>query len=176
MRLIPTEVNGSVLTEAQLFPDERGSFTTIYDRVALEGVGITFDAVEDHLAHNARSGTLRGLHFQQEPSAQAKLVRCLRGRIYDVTLDLRRNSPTYLRWAAAELREGDGRSLFVPVGCAHGYLTLEDHTDVLYYVDAPYDPGRGRGVRWNDPAFGIDWPARPVVMTARDAGYPDYQP
>ena len=141
MRIIQTDVHGSVIIESPLYPDERGSFTTTYDRQALEALGLKFAVVEDHLAHNARAGTLRGLHFQQEPSAQAKLVRCVRGRIYDITLDLRHNSPTYLRWAPAELREGDGRALFVPVGCAHGYLTLEDRADVLLLRGRPLRPG-----------------------------------
>ncbi len=176
MRVIQTGLQGSVIVQSPLYADERGSFTTTYDLHAFRSLGIAFGVAEDHLVHNAQANTLRGLHFQQVPSAQAKLIRCVRGRIYDVTLDLRRDSPTYMRWAATKLHEGDGRSLYIPVGCAHGYLTLEDDTDVLYYVDAPYDPGRGRGVRWNDPVFAIEWPARPVVITERDATYPDYLP
>lgn len=175
MRSTPTSVDGVVLIEPRVFTDARGSFTTPYGKRAVAALGIAFDVAETHIARNTRTHTLRGMHFQAGVNAQAKLVRCIRGAIYDVALDLRPESPTYLRWMAVELRNGDGRTLYIPTGCAHGYLTLEDDADVLYHVDAPYDPDNAGGVRWNDPAFGIDWPAAPRVIAGRDATYPDYR-
>jgi dTDP-4-dehydrorhamnose 3,5-epimerase len=174
MRAVPTEVAGVMIVESQIFPDDRGSFTTVFDAREFAALGLDMNVVETHLARNSRAGTLRGLHFQQTPSGQAKLVRCVRGQLFDVALDLRPESATYLMWTATVLAEGDGRGLYIPVGCAHGYLTLRDHTDVQYHVNAPYDPGRARGVRWDDPAFGIEWPSRPQVLADRDANYPDY--
>jgi dTDP-4-dehydrorhamnose 3,5-epimerase len=176
MRVLPTAVNGVVLTESEVFPDSRGSFTTAYDLRELTDLGVDLVVAESHLVRSPRSGTLRGLHFQQTPSAQAKLVRCVRGRAFDVALDLRSHSPSFLCWCSTLLTEGDGRSIYIPAGCAHGYMTLDDQTDILYHVNAPYDPGRARGVRWNDPAFGIEWPSSPTLMAERDANYPDYVP
>jgi dTDP-4-dehydrorhamnose 3,5-epimerase len=172
----PTSVSGVIVIESKVFPDDRGTFMTAYGARELQKLGLELAPAEVHLVHNQRAHTLRGLHFQTGPSAQVKIVRCIRGAVYDVALDLRQNSPTYLQWTGVELRPGDGRALYIPVGCAHGYLTIEDDTNILYLVGTAYDPARAGGVRWNDPAFGIAWPAEPQIIADRDASYPDYEP
>jgi dTDP-4-dehydrorhamnose 3,5-epimerase len=118
---------------------------------------------------------LRGLHYQAAPYSENKLVRCIAGAIYDVALDLRPDSPTYRRWAAVELTAVNRRSFYIPRGLAHGFLTLSDDAEVLYLISEPYRPEAGRGVRWDDPAFGIDWPMDVRVISARDRSYPDQE-
>jgi dTDP-4-dehydrorhamnose 3,5-epimerase len=128
---------------------------------------------------NAREGTLRGMHYQVAPHGESKLVRCTRGAIYDVAVDLRPDSSTYLGWFGLELSADNGCALFVPEGCAHGFQTLADTSEVLYQISTPFVPDAARGVRWDDPAFGIEWPAAPPggrTMASRDAGYPDFAP
>jgi len=176
IRATPTDIDGVVVVESTIFTDERGSFMTAFGAREMRAIGIDPTVAECHLVHNALARTLRGMHFQTGPSVQPKLVRCLSGAIYDVALDLRPESPTARRWVGVDLRAGDGRAIFVPAGCAHGYFTLADDTDILYLVGAAYDPARAGGVRWNDPAFGITWPAEPRVIAPRDATYPDYRP
>ena len=124
----------------------------------------------------AKRGTVRGLHYQAAPHAEAKLVRCTRGRIYDVIVDLRPDSPTFKRWTAVELGADDRRMLYVPEGCAHGFQTLADATEVFYQISAAYDPASQRGVRWDDPAFAIVWPDAPArIVSARDRAFPDFE-
>ena len=126
------------------------------------------------LSFNPRAGTLRGLHFQEAPHREAKLVRCTRGRVFDVAVDLRPDSPTYRGWAGAELDPENGDAFYVPEGCAHGLLTLADDTEVVYHIAGGYAPAAQRGVRWDDPAFGIAWPMPPAVINDRDATFPDF--
>ncbi len=154
--------------------DERGFFarTSCRDEFAAQGIDVQFP--QSNLSHNDRRGTLRGLHYNVAPSTESKLVRCLTGAIHDVIVDLRVGSPTWLRWYAVELSRANGRALFIPVGCAHGFLTLEDDTDVLYEMGDVYRPDTARGVRWDDPAFGIEWPFEPSVISERDAAYTDF--
>ena len=128
------------------------------------------------ISRNRAKGTLRGMHWQAAPDAEVKLVRCSRGSIWDVIIDLRPGSPTFLRHHGVELTEANQRALYVPKGFAHGFVTLEEDTDVIYQMSAYYVAGAGRGVRWNDPAFGISWPVADPIMNARDAGYPDFTP
>jgi dTDP-4-dehydrorhamnose 3,5-epimerase len=133
--------------------------------------------VQSSVSFNSRPGTLRGMHFQEAPHAEDKLVRCTRGAIYDVIVDLRPASPAYCRWFGIELTPDNGRELLIPKGCAHGFQTLLGDTEVHYQMSYPYVPGAGRGVRWDDPAFGIEWPsAGSRVMSERDASYPDFRP
>jgi dTDP-4-dehydrorhamnose 3,5-epimerase len=133
--------------------------------------------VQSSVSFNARAGTLRGMHYQEAPHAEDKLVRCTRGAIYDVIVDLRPGSPAYCRWFGIELTPDDGRELLIPKGCAHGFQTLADATEVHYQMSYPFVQGAGRGVRWDDPAFGIEWPpAERRVISERDASYPDFQP
>lgn len=176
MTFADTAVPGVVIVETDVRRDERGGFATTFSRRVFLDHGIRFDPVETNSSTNTRKATLRGLHYQAAPHAQPKLVRCTKGRVFDVAVDLRPESPTYCRWTSVELSADSYRALYVPGGCAHGFLTLEDDSEVLYLMGTPYEPAAGRGVRWNDPAFEIAWPSRPAVMARRDADYPDFHP
>jgi dTDP-4-dehydrorhamnose 3,5-epimerase len=169
-----TELPGVYVVELEARRDERGYFARVWDPDELVAAGMEPRLAQISLAANVRRGTLRGLHFQAEPHAEAKLVACVRGALYDVVVDLRTDSPTYTRWLGIELRAGGGRLLFVPEGFAHGYLSLEDETDALYLISTPYVAEAARGVRWDDPAFGIEWPFEPVVIAERDRSWPDF--
>jgi dTDP-4-dehydrorhamnose 3,5-epimerase len=168
------EIDGVVRIIPRLFADERGAFSESYSaRDFSEAVGgVTF--VQDNIARSARRGTVRGLHMQVAPMAQAKLIRVLRGSIYDVAVDVRPGSPTYGRHVALELRANDGGQVFVPHGFLHGYCTLEHDTEVFYKVDAYYSPAHERSVHWADPDLAIDWPLRAdeAVLSDKDARAP----
>ena len=174
-----TAVAGAFVVEPQWIEDERGSFARTFaaDEFARRGIETRVDQCS--ISVNQRAGTLRGLHYQASPHGEAKLVRCTRGRIYDVAVDLRSDSPTHLRWFGLELSADNGRALFIPEGCAHGFQTLVDTAVVLYQISTPYVPASAHGVRWDDPAFAIDWPPPPPsgrTMSSRDAEYPDLNP
>ena len=132
--------------------------------------------VQSNLSRSIRRGTLRGLHYQCEPAPEPKLVRCTAGRVFDVAVDLRPASPSFCRWTSIELDAEAYNGFYIPAGCAHGFLTLSDHSEVTYLMGAAYAPELARGVRWNDPAFAIDWPFEPVIMSDKDAAYPDFDP
>ncbi len=151
-------VAGPLLLSVRRFTDTRGVFAETYSRRSAATFGFGEEFVQDNWSCSERVGTVRGLHFQRRPHAQAKLVRAVRGRIFDVAVDLRRASPTFGRHVAVELAAGDGRMLYVPVGFAHGFCTLEPMTEVAYKVSADYAPDADAGIAWNDPALGIDWP------------------
>ena len=179
MILRPTPIAGAFVAEVEPLRDERGLFARTFDRELFAEHGLAPDVVQASVSYNARAGTLRGMHYQAQPHGEEKLVRCTRGALYDVALDLRADSPTYLRWFGLSLSAESGAALFIPEGCAHGFQTLEDSTEILYQISSPYVADAARGVRWDDPAFGIDWPAAPVAgrtMSLRDAGYPDFAP
>ncbi len=152
--------------------DERGFFARTYSAAEFAAHGLPNSMAECSASFNPRKGTLRGLHFQAAPHIEDKLVRCTAGAIFDVIVDLRRGSPTLRRWFGSELTADNRRSLFVPKGFAHGFITLRDDTEVFYMISVPYVPGFDRGVRWDDPSLGIHWPIEPEVMSARDASYP----
>lgn len=175
MRFTETEIPGVVLVEGEPRRDERGSFQRLHCPSEFAEAGHPFTPAQTSLSQNTRAGTLRGMHYQPAPHGETKLVRCVRGRMFDVALDLRPGSPSHRRWTAAELSAENGRALLIPEGVAHGFLTLEPETDVLYQISPMFEPGHEAGVRWDDPAFGIAWPAPPEVISARDAHYPDYQ-
>lgn len=145
--------------------DDRGFFTELYNRKTYKDFGVEVEFVQDNYSLSRKSGTLRGLHFQAPPQAQAKLVRCGRGAIYDVVVDIRRGSPTYGEWEGYELSANNGCQLFVPVGFAHGFLTLEDNSEIIYKCSSYYDPKSEGAVLWNDPDIGIQWPSneRPIL-------------
>ena len=174
MRFTATENDGVVIVDLDVIADERGSFSRLHCPDEFTAVGHPFAPVQTSLSRNASARTLRGMHYEAEPHSEAKLVRATRGAIFDVAVDLRTDSPTYLRWTGAELSAANGRALLIGKGMAHGFITLEDDTDVLYQIDRMFEPGHGRGVRWNDPAFGIAWPGAPLVISERDATYPDH--
>ena len=169
-----TELPGAFVVEGERAEDERGWFARIYDDAELEQTGIATRFAQGSIAFNKERGTLRGLHYQADPHAEAKLIRCIRGAVHDVIVDLRPASPTFKRWVAVELTAASGRMLYVPEGFAHGYLTLEDESETLYLISAPYAPEAARGARWDDPAFGIEWPHEPRVMSEKDKGWPDF--
>ncbi|HVK42628.1 MAG TPA: dTDP-4-dehydrorhamnose 3,5-epimerase [Phenylobacterium sp.] len=174
MRFTATQIEGVVIVDLDVIADERGSFSRLHCPEEFAAAGHPFTPLQTSLSRNAKAGTLRGMHYEGEPHAEAKLVRATRGAIFDVAVDLRTDSPTYLRWIGTELSAANGRALLIAKGMAHGFITLEDDTDVLYQIDRMFEPGHGRGVRWNDPAFAIEWPGPPRVISERDASYPDY--
>jgi dTDP-4-dehydrorhamnose 3,5-epimerase len=163
---------GAYTIELIRLQDERGFFARTYCAAEFAARGLPAEMPQCSVSFNQRKGTLRGLHFQAPPHAEDKLVRCTAGAIFDVIVDLRAASPTWGRWFGTELTADNRRSLFIPKGFAHGFITLCEDTEVLYMISVPYVPGFDRGVRWNDPALAIDWPIEPVHIAARDAAYP----
>lgn len=174
MQFQPLAVTGAFLVRPSLMQDERGGFARTYCAETFAAQGLEPLGVQCNLSQNWKRGTLRGMHSQQYPVPDPKLVRCTRGAILDVVVDIRPQSPTHKQWAAVELTATGGDALYVPPGCAHGFLTLTDDADVFYMMGAVYRGDLQGGVRWNDPAFGIDWPFTPSVMADRDRDYPDY--
>jgi dTDP-4-dehydrorhamnose 3,5-epimerase len=172
MEIRTASLPGIVLVRPRRFEDERGSFCETYREDVWAQAGIAPRFVQDNTAWSRRAGTVRGLHFQAPPHAQAKLVRVVRGRIFDVVVDLRQDSPTYRRWESFELDAAGRWQLFVPRGFAHGYMTLEDDTEVAYKVDDFYAPDFEMGIRWDDPALGIRWPQLPAIVSLKDTLLP----
>jgi len=174
MNIRPTALAGVMVVTPVVHADERGLFARTYDAAAFAAAGLPTHWPQCNTSSNSRKGTLRGLHYQAEPRPDPKLVRCTRGRIFDVVVDLRKNSASFRRWTGVELSEHNRDALAIPAGCAHGFLTLEDDCEVFYMMGEVYVPELARGVRWNDPAFAIRWPAEPTVIAERDATWPDF--
>jgi dTDP-4-dehydrorhamnose 3,5-epimerase len=175
MIFTPASVDGAYVIDVEPREDERGFFARVWCEREFAEHGLTTRLVQWNLAFSHRRGTLRGLHFQSPPHAEAKLVRCTRGAIYDVIVDLRPASPTFTQWLGVELTADNRRMLYVPEGCAHGYQTLVDNTETLYPVTEFYTPEAEAGVRWDDPAFGIEWPdAKGALLSEKDRSWPDY--
>jgi dTDP-4-dehydrorhamnose 3,5-epimerase len=173
MRFVDTGLTGAFLVEVEPSTDERGLFARTYCAREFSARGIDYRFVQCSTSFNRRRDTLRGMHYQADPAAEEKLVRCTRGAAYDVIVDLRPGSPTRLRWFAAELTADDRRALYVPKGFAHGFKTLADDTEIYYEISAYYDATAARGVRWDDPLLGIRWPGGPPILSERDRSYPD---
>jgi len=170
-----TRLKGAFIIELEQLKDERGFFARAWCQKEFEAHGLTPRLVQCNISFNKRRGTLRGMHYQAAPYEEAKLVRCTRGAVYDVIIDLRPDSPTYKQWIGVELTADNRRMLYVPEGFAHGYQTLTDNAEVFYQVSQFYSPESERGVRWNDPAFGIEWPEADVrIISAKDQSWPDY--
>lgn len=170
-----TKLKGVFLIEPERFEDERGFFAHSWSRREFEAHGLDPHLVECNISFNHKRGTLRGMHFQTAPRAQPKLVRCTMGAIYDVAIDLRPESPTFKQWVAAEMTAANRLMFYVPEGFAHGFQTLTDETEVFYQVSETFAPEHASGVRWDDPAFGVEWPhAERRIIIARDAEYPDF--
>lgn len=168
-----TEIAGVVVVEPEPAVDERGSFFRAYGREEFATHGLDFVPVQVSSSTNKRRGTVRGLHFQAEPHPEAKLVSCTRGSAFDVAVDLREGSPTYGRWTSVELSGATRRAIYIPAGCAHGFQTLEDDTELLYLISEPYDPELQRGIRWDDPDIGVEWPPTDErILSERDASLP----
>lgn len=176
MRITPTKVEGVMQIGLRPIEDERGFFARSFCASSLAEAGHPFEIVQTNLSYNHKAGTLRGMHYQAEPQPDPKIVRCEQGAIFDVVVDLRPNSPSYLMWTGSELTADNGSALLVPAGCAHGFISLVDASKVLYLMGAPYVAELARGVRWDDPTFNIEWPMAPTTIHPRDASYPDYQP
>jgi dTDP-4-dehydrorhamnose 3,5-epimerase len=174
MQVIATAIPDVKVLVPRQFKDHRGFFSEVYSRKALRDLGIGCEFVQDNHSLSVEKGVLRGLHYQLPPMAQDKLIRVVRGSILDVAVDVRRSSPTFGRHVAMEISADNWRQIFVPVGFAHGFVTLEPNTEVLYKVSAPYSPEHERGVKWNDPALGIDWGIAETqpVLSARDQNHP----
>lgn len=172
MKFTKTRLADAVLIELDRFADERGYFARVMCAREFAEAGLADTFVQANHSYNARAGTLRGMHYQKEPHGEVKLVRCVRGAIHDVIVDLRRESPTFGQWQGFDLTAENGCMLYVPEGFAHGFQTLEDDTDVTYQVSEFYTPGAEAGVRYDDPAFGISWPRAVTVISEKDAGWP----
>jgi dTDP-4-dehydrorhamnose 3,5-epimerase len=165
------------MIEMEPITDERGWFARTFSREEFEERGLNPEVVQVNTSFNSKAGTLRGMHYQEQPHAECKLVRCTRGGIYDVIVDLRAGSSSFCNWFGVELGPDEGRLLYVPEGFAHGFQTLEDATEVSYLMSHQYVPSHARGVRWDDPALGIEWPeADSRIISDRDRSYPDFKP
>jgi dTDP-4-dehydrorhamnose 3,5-epimerase len=175
MNFHATAVEGAYVVEPERLADERGFFARTFDSEAFRTHGLDPVITQSSISFNRQKATLRGLHYQVAPYEEAKLVRCVRGAVFDVAVDLRPTSPTYLINCAVELTAENRLALYVPAGCAHGYLTLEDSTELEYGISQAYEPAATAGVRWDDPLFGIVWPETPHVISPQDASYPDYR-
>ena len=172
MLLRATKLPGVYVLEPERHEDERGFFARVWCRDEFTARGLNGDLSQISVSYNRRRGTLRGMHWQAAPHAEAKVVRCTRGAIFDVALDLRRDVPTTRQWVGIELTAANGHALYIPEGCAHGFQTLSDDTEVLYLISAPYHATAARGARWDDPAFAIAWPAGERIINERDRNWP----
>jgi len=170
-----TNLAGVLEVLLELNIDERGFFARSWCEKEFGDHGLTTKVVQSNISQNRRRGTLRGIHYQASPFEETKVVRCIAGAIYDVAVDLRKDSPTFKQWYGAELSAENRKSLYIPKGCGHGFLTLADETEVLYLMSDLYNPEAARGVRWDDPAFQIDWPGEVQVISERDRTYGDFE-
>ncbi len=175
MRFTAAPIEGAYVIELEPKADERGFFARAWCRQELESQGLVGDVAQCNISFNQSRGTLRGLHYQLAPHEEVKFVRCTAGAIFDVMVDLRRGSPTFKRWFGVELTAENRKMAYVPKGCAHGYQTLAESTEVFYLTSASYSPEAERGIRWNDPAFRISWPLSVSVISKRDQSHPDFQ-
>ncbi|MBC3941310.1 dTDP-4-dehydrorhamnose 3,5-epimerase family protein [Sphingomonas albertensis] len=172
MQFERTRIDGVVLIRLDVKKDGRGAFARTFCTNEMAAAGLRFVVVQTNISRNIARHTLRGLHYQRAPHGEPKIVSCPRGRIWDVAVDLREDSPTYRQWQAFELSQDSDSAVHLPAGVAHGFITLEADSEVHYLMGAAYVPGAATGVRWDDPAIGIDWPAAPAVMSDADQGYP----
>jgi len=176
MKFTASQIPGAWIIDITAIHDHRGFFAMTWLPDEFRKHGVDPALAQCNLAYNHKRGTLRGMHFQSAPHAQAKIIRCTRGALVDVIVDLRPESPAYCQWEAVELTADNRRMLYMPEGIAHGYLTLTDDVEAYYHASAPWHPAAESGVRWNDPAFAIAWPFAPVLISDKDAAWPDYRP
>lgn len=176
MKHEPAGLHGSLLVDITRIGDERGFFARIWDEAWADEFGLAAGNVQTNLSTNRQRGTIRGLHWQVPPYAEAKFLRCIRGAVFDVAVDLRPDSSTYRQWQGHALDADSRRAVLVPAGCAHGYQALEDDSEVIYQVSHAYVPGSERGIRWDDPALAIRWPIdQGVIVSDKDAAWPDIE-
>jgi dTDP-4-dehydrorhamnose 3,5-epimerase len=176
VKFAETAVQGARIVEINKISDDRGFFARVWCQDEFSRHGMITDWVQANVGRSVRAGTLRGMHYQRDPHPEAKLVRCTRGAVYDVALDLRPASPSYLRWVGVTLGADEHTMLFIPEGCAHGYQTLADDSEITYLASAPYDRDAATGVRYDDPAFGIKWPLPVEVISEQDARWDLWSP
>ena len=176
MKWTALPLSGAYLLEIQPVSDDRGFFARTWCSDEARELGLSVDFVQCSLSYNARKGTLRGMHYQAQPHAETKLVRCTAGAIYDVLLDLRRDSPTFCKWLAIELSAESRKAVYIPTGFGHGFQSLSDHSEVFYQISEPYHADSARGVCWNDKAFGVEWPLETVILSERDRSFPEFLP
>jgi dTDP-4-dehydrorhamnose 3,5-epimerase len=176
MNILSTPLKGAYIIEPKLNTDHRGFFSRVYSTWEFEAAGIRMPTIETNFSHNVLKGTLRGMHWQKGETAQDKLVRCVRGAIYDVIVDIRRDSDTYGQWFGIELSQENFKALLVPKGFAHGFVTLCDNVDVIYQVSHQHAPGNEGGFRFDDPYFKIHWPVEITVISEKDKSWPDFSP
>ena len=172
MNIVKTNVKDVIIIEPKVFGDHRGWFTETYSKEKFKELGVNVDFIQDNHSFSAQKGTLRGLHFQLDPKAQTKLVRCTKGKILDVAVDLREGSPTYKEWIAVELTEENKKQLLIPKGFAHGFLTLTDDVEVQYKVDEYYSPENDRSIRFDDPEIGVVWDIDSPILSDKDLNAP----
>jgi len=172
VRALRTELEGVVIVEPDVFGDHRGFFMESYTKNKFEEIGIEYDFVQDNHSLSSKAGTLRGLHYQTNPMSVTKLVRALRGSILDVVVDIRIGSPTYGKWVSAILTAENKRQILVPRGFAHGICTLSPNTEIAYKVDQYYSPEHDKGILWNDPVIGIEWPFSDPILSEKDSNQP----
>lgn len=176
MRFTETKLKGAYMLELEKINDERGFFSRVWCKREFKTYGLNTDLAQASIALSTKRGTLRGMHYQLPPYEEVKLIRCYKGAIYDVIVDLRPDSRTFKEWYGAELKGNDYKMIYVPHGFAHGYQTLEDNTEVLYFISQFYTPEYYTGVRWNDPAFGIKWPiTKDIIISEKDKSFPDFR-
>jgi dTDP-4-dehydrorhamnose 3,5-epimerase len=175
MKVIDTSLLGLKIIEPDKFDDNRGYYLKSFEKKTFLEQGIDFNIVQVSHSSNQEKGTVRGMHFQTEPFSQGKLVLCVKGKVFDVALDLRKNSPTYGEWFGLELSEENKKVLYIPKGFAHGFQTLVDNTEFLYYISEPYSKEHESGVKWNDPVFNINWPLEPTVISDKDKNWPAFE-
>ena len=171
MKFFETELKGSYIIELEKLEDERGFFTRIWDKKKIQDKGLDSDLVQMSFSFTKKKGTLRGMHFQKKPFEETKLVRCTRGKIFDVIIDLRAESNTYKKWIGMELKSDDFKMLYIPEGFAHGFQTLEDNTEVFYQVSNWFSPEHERGIRWDDKELDIKWPIDNPIISKKDLSY-----
>lgn len=175
MLFIETKLKGAFVVELEKYSDDRGFFSRAWCQKEFKEQGINSQFVQANIGFSKNSGTIRGIHYQIAPFEEAKLVRCIRGAIFDVVLDLRPELPSFKQWFGVELSDENRKMLYVPEGCAHGYQTLVDNTEVFYQVSQVYSPESERGIRWNDPEFDIEWPIdEDLVISEKDQNWPDF--
>lgn len=176
MKVLRTPLEGVFVLEGTLVADDRGHFARTFDEDVLHEKGLTTRFPQHSLSYNRTAGTLRGMHYQAAPHGEVKVVRCTRGAVFDVAVDVRPGSPSYGQWHGVELKAGDPCSLYVPMGCAHGFVTLSDETELTYLISTAYRPAAARGIRWDDPDLAISWPVVPTVISQRDLDLPLLSP
>jgi dTDP-4-dehydrorhamnose 3,5-epimerase len=172
MLFTETKLQGAYLINLKRLEDERGFFARTFCRQEFKEYGLNIEIAQANISYNKKKGTLRGMHMQLAPFEESKLIKCNQGAIYDVIVDLRKKSKTFLQWIGAELTSENHQMIYVPEGFAHGFITLEDNTEVSYQMSQFYAPGYEKGYRWNDPVFDIEWPMEPVIMAEKDKNFP----